>query len=164
MKDSLKYISLVSVFIILIFSVTATNLLLKYDENGSFKYSKEYYEIRFNNVKINYDLDASIKLNDENNFVHFDLNDLNEFIDEKEFHIDLTNLGNKDVFVTNAYISNIDTNVDLEKVDINTSISNGDRISGGSSKRLFVKIKYNGKKSKNKKYFNFNINYAFSKS
>ena len=63
-----------------------------------------------------------------------------------------------------TYISNIDTNVDLEKVDINTSISNGDRISGGSSKRLFVKIKYNGKKSKNKKYFNFNINYAFSKS
>ena len=164
MKGSIKYILLIIVFIVFVCSITITNLFIKYDESGSFDLKKEYYEIRFNNVKINYDLDASIKLNDENNFVHFDLNDLNEFIDEKEFHIDLTNLGNKDVFVTNAYISNIDTNVDLEKVDINTSISNGDRISGGSSKRLFVKIKYNGKKSKNKKYFNFNINYAFSKS
>ena len=38
---------------------------------------------------------------------------LNDFIEEKTFFIDVTNLGNKDAYVTNMFLSNIDTNVDL---------------------------------------------------
>ena len=42
MKDKIKYISLIAVFVILVFSITITNLLLKYDESGSFESNKEY--------------------------------------------------------------------------------------------------------------------------
>ncbi len=164
MKDRIKYISLIAVFIILVFSITITNLLIKYDESGSFKSYKEYYEIRFNNAKIEYDIDTKIKLDNDNSSIHFEISDLNDFIEEKVFYIDVTNLGNKDAYVTNMYLSNIDTNENGDKVDIYTSINNGDRLFGGEKVILIVKIKYNSKESKDKKYYNFNINYAFDSS
>ena len=163
MKNSIKYISLVGVFIILIFSITITNLLLKYDETGTFNYKKEYFDIKFSNAKINYDIDAIIKMNDDDSNLHFELNDLNDYIEEKYFYVDINNLGNQDVTVTNMYFSNIDSSVDSEKVDVFTNIKNGDRISAGSSKRLVVRVKYNSKKSKDKNYYKFNINYSFDK-
>ena len=126
MKEKIKYISLIAVFIILVFSITITNLLLKYDETGSFASNKEYYEIRFNNVKIDYDIDTKIKINNDSSSIHFEIADLNDFIDEKTFYIDVTNLGNKDAYVTNMYLSNIDTNEDSDKVDVFVNINNGD--------------------------------------
>ena len=163
MKDGIKYISLVAVFIIFIFSITITNLLLKYDETGSFVSNKEYYEIRFSNVRINYDIDASIKVNNEDNSLHFKLSNLNDFIEEKTFYIDVTNIGNRNAYVTNMYLTNIDTNEKGDKVDIYTSINNGDKFFGGEQKKLIVKVKYNSKASKDIKYYNFNINYNFDK-
>ena len=163
MKDKIKYISLIAVFVILVFSITITNLLLKYDESGSFESNKEYFDIKFSNIKINYEIDTKIKVNNEGNSLHFELSDLNDFIEEKTFYIDVTNVGNKSAYVTNMYLSNIDTNESGDKVDIYTSINNGDEILGGEQKRLIVKIKYNSKESKEKKYYNFNINYNFDK-
>ena len=163
MKKSIKYISLVGVFIILIFSITITNLLLKYDETGSFVYNKEYYEIRFNNVKINYDIDAVIKTNDKDKNLHFELSNINDYIEEKEFYVDLTNLGNQDVVITDIYYSNFDTSDENEKIDIVTNLQKEDRIDGGSSKRLVVKIKNNNKKTKDIKHYSFNINFKFDK-
>lgn len=163
MKDRIKYISLIAVFIIFVFSITITNLLIKYDESGDFNANKEYFEIRFNNAIIDYDINTKIKINNDDNSLHFEISNLNDFIEEKTFYIDMVNLGNKDAYVTNMYLSNIDTNEDSEKVDIYTSINNGDKILGGEQKRLIVKIKYDSKESKDIKYYNFNINYAFDK-
>ena len=163
MKGSIKYILLIIVFIVFVCSITITNLFIKYDETGSFDLKKEYYEIRFNDTRINYDVDAKIKINNDSNSLHFELSDLNDYIEEKTFYVYMTNLGNQDAYVTNMYLSNIDTNEDSEKVDIYTSINNGDKILGGEQKRLIVKIKYDSKESKDIKYYNFNINYAFDK-
>ncbi len=163
MKDKIKYISLIAVFIIFVFSITITNLLLKYDETGSFVSNKEFYEIRFNNVKIDYDIDTKIKVNNDNNSIHFEIANLNDFIEEKTFYIDVTNLGNKDAYVTNMYLSNIDTNETNDKVDVYISIKNGDILKGGEQQRLIIKVKYNSKESKDIKYYNFNINYSFDK-
>ena len=163
MKDKIKYISLIAVFIIFVFSITITNLLLKYDETGSFVSNKEYYEVRFNNVKIDYDIDTKIKVNNDNNSIHFEIANLNDFIEEKTFFIDVTNLGNKDAYVTNMYLSNIDTNETNDKVDVYVSVKNGDILKGGEQQRLIVKVKYNSKEYKNIKYYNFNINYSFDK-
>jgi hypothetical protein len=163
MKDKIKYISLIAVFIIFVFSITITNLLLKYDETGSFVSNKEYYEVRFNNVKIDYDIDTKIKVNNDNNSIHFEIANLNDFIEEKTFFIDVTNLGNKDAYVTNMYLSNIDTNETNDKVDVYVSVKNGDILKGGEQQRLIVKVKYNSKESKDIKYYNFNINYSFDK-
>ena len=163
MKDKIKYISLIAVFIIFVFSITITNLLLKYDETGSFVSNKEFYEIRFNNVKIDYDIDTKIKVNNDNNSIHFEIANLNDFIEEKTFFIDVTNLGNKDAYVTNMFLSNIDTNETNDKVDVYISIKNGDILKGGEQQRLIIKIKYNSKESKDIKYYNFNVNYSFDK-
>ena len=163
MKDKIKYISLIAVFIIFVFSITITNLLLKYDETGSFVSNKEFYEIRFNNVKIDYDIDTKIKVNNDNNSIHFEIVNLNDFIEEKTFFIDVTNLGNKDAYVTNMFLSNIDTNETNDKVDVYISIKNGDVLKGGEQQRLIIKIKYNSKESKDIKYYNFNVNYSFDK-
>lgn len=163
MKDKIKYISLIAVFIIFVFSITITNLLLKYDETGSFVSNKEFYEIRFNNVKIDYDIDTKIKVNNDNNSIHFEIANLNDFIEEKTFFIDVTNLGNKDAYVTNMFLSNIDTNETNDKVDVYISIKNGDVLKGGEQQRLIIKIKYNSKESKDIKYYNFNVNYSFDK-
>jgi hypothetical protein len=163
MKDRIKYISLIAVFIILVFSITITNLLLKYDDTGSFVSNKEYYEIRFSNVRVNYDIDTIIKVNNEDNSLHFELSNLNDYVEEKTFYIDVTNLGNKSAYVTNMYLTNIDTNEKSDKIDIYTSINNGDRINGGEQKLLIVRVKYNSKESKDIKYYNFNINYNFDK-
>ncbi len=163
MKEKVKYISLIAVFIIFIFSITITNLLLKYDEKGSFNYFKEYYEIRFNNIKINYDIDTTIKVNNNKNYLHFEINDLNDYIEEKVFYIDMNNLGNKKAFVKNAYLSNFDTNAKEDDLKIEYNIENGEEIKGGETKRLIVKLKYKGKNSKDKKYYKFNLNYDFEK-
>ncbi len=163
MKEKIKYISLIAVFIIFVFSITVTNLLIKYDETGVFKSNKEFYEIRFNNAKIDYDINTTIKINNDNNSLHFEIPNLNDYIEEKTFYVDVTNIGNKDVYVANMYISNIDTNESNDKVDVYTSINNGDKLIGGQQKRLIIKIKYNSKESKEVKYYNFNINYNFEK-
>ena len=163
MKDKIRYISLVAVFIIFIFSITITNLLLKYDETGSFVSNKEYFEIRFSNVRVNYDIDTKIMVNNEDNSLHFELSNLNDYIEEKEFYIDVTNIGNKNAYVTNMYLTNIDTNENEDKIDIYTSINNGDTILGGEQKILIVRVKYNSKESKDKKYYNFNLNYNYDK-
>jgi hypothetical protein len=163
MKDKIRYISLVAVFIIFIFSITITNLLLKYDETGSFVSNKEYFEIRFSNVRVNYDIDTKIMVNNEDNSLHFELSNLNDYIEEKEFYIDVTNIGNKNAYVSNMYLTNIDTNENEDKIDIYTSINNGDTILGGEQKILIVRVKYNSKESKDKKYYNFNLNYNYDK-
>jgi hypothetical protein len=164
MKGSIKYILLIIVFIVFVCSITITNLFIKYDETGSFDLKKEYYEIRFNDTRINYDVDAKIKINNDSNSLHFELSNLNDYIEEKTFYVYVTNLDNQDAYVTNMYLSNIDTNENGDKVDIYTSINNGDRLFGGEKVILIVKIKYNSKESKDKKYYNFNINYAFDSS
>ncbi len=164
MKGSIKYILLIIVFIVFVCSITITNLFIKYDETGSFSLKKEYYEIRFNDTRINYDIDAKVKINNDSNSLHFELSNLNDYIEEKTFYVYVTNLGNQDAYVTNMYLSNIDTNENGDKVDIYTSINNGDRLFGGEKVILIVKIKYNSKESKDKKYYNFNINYAFDSS
>ena len=161
MKDGIKYILLIIVFIVFVCSITITNLFIKYDETGSFSLKKEYYEIRFNDTRINYDIDAKVKINNDSNSLHFELSNLNDYIDEKTFYVYVTNLGNKDVYVTNMYLSNIDTNADADKVDVYTSINNGDKILGGEQKKLVIKIKYNSKESKDIKYYNFNVNYDY---
>lgn len=163
MKDKIRVISLIAVFIILVFSITITRLLIKYDESGSFNTNKEFYDIRLSNARINFDTKSTIKINNEDKSIYFELSNLNDFITEKTFYIDLSNLGNKDVIVTNMYYSNINTNIKSDDVDIFVNIKNTDKILGGENKKLVVKVKYNGKKTNDESYYNFNINYNFEK-
>lgn len=159
MKNTLKYIILLILSIILVVSITFTYLKLHYSEKGIIKVNNGYYDIVFSNVLIEND-DAKIKTNDNDDYVHIEINNLIEN-KEIELSLDLKNIGSKDVFVDNFSYANIDSNVDLSKVEIISSLEKNTIIKGGESKKLFVKVKYNGKEKIENSYYNFNINYVF---
>ena len=102
-----------------------------------------------------------IKTNDGSDSIHIEVNNIIEN-KEIELSLDMKNIGSRDVIVDNYYYMNIDSNVDLSKVEITSSIEKNDVIKGGESKKLFIKIKYNGKEKIDNSYYNFNINYVFN--
>lgn len=159
MKNTLKYIILLILSIVLVVSITFTYLDLHYSEKGTIKINNGYYDIVFSNVLVEND-DAKVKINNDEDSIHIGVNNIIEN-KEIELSLDLKNIGSKDVFVDNFSYANIDSNVDLSKIEIISSLEKNTIIKGGESKKLFVKIKYNGKEKIEDSYYNFNINYVF---
>jgi hypothetical protein len=98
----------------------------------------------------------SVKLDNEKKFIHIDIDDLSK---EEQINIDIKNIGNIDGMIKNYAISNIDTNVDNDLIELTSSINNGDVIKKGESKKLTIKIK--NKSNIENVHYNFNINYLF---
>ena len=161
MKNIHNYIAIIILFIVLVFIITITNLYIKYSEKGTINTIKKYYDVMFNNTTIDYDSQISVKTNSDNDSIHIEIPNLKE---RKEFdiYIDATNIGNIDVVVDNYSISNIISNVDNSKVDISASLIKEDVLKGSESKKINIKVKYNGNDKNITPYINFNINYVFN--
>lgn len=155
MKNSLKYILLVIVFIAFVASITVSVLFTRYKEQGNFSLSRKRFEVVFSNVIIDSDR-IKVKLDNDNKSIHIKAKDLK---DKDTISLDIKNIANIDAVVKNYSISNVDTNASNENVVVDTSIQNGDIIKKGETKKLIIKINNN---SKDKDlYYNFNINYLF---
>lgn len=157
MRKGVKYILLVIVFTVLVVGMTVSKLFVSYDEKGVFEYNNKYGEIVFSNVIINGSNDSSVKIDNINNSLHIQIPNLK---DEYTFSVDLQNIGNINMKVKNFSYSNIVSNIDINNIEIISSIKEGDYINGSESKKLIVKVK--SSKNKNEEiYCNFNINYLF---
>ncbi len=161
MKQTTKYILLVLIFIVIVVGITFSFLFIRYDEKGSVEVIKKYYDVMFINTMIEDNKKTSIKLNNNDDSIHISIPNLNE---EKltTFSVDAINIGNIDTYVDNYSISNVDTNANINDVQIEVSLNKDELIKGGESKKINVKVKYNGN-SEEKIYYNFNINYVFNK-
>ncbi len=157
MKNSLKYVILIILFIVLVISVTVSNLFIKYETKGEFNYKNKYYEIKYSNITMNNN-QTMVKIDEENNSIHISIPTLEK---KEVISFDITNIGNSDIIFDNYSITNIDTIVNTDNVIVNTSINKNELIKGGNSKKVIINIINN---NKNNGYYNFNINCLFKES
>lgn len=155
MKNSLKYILLIIVFVVFVVSITMSILFTKYKEQGNFSLSRKKFEVLFTNVLVNND-NIKVKLDNQNKSIHIETNNLT---DTEEVSLDIKNTANIDALLKNYSISNINTNAKEGSIIVYVSTKNGEVIKKGETKKLIVIIK-NNSKDKNI-YYNFNINYLF---
>lgn len=160
MKDKIKYIVLIIIFSLFVFSLTISKLLIKYDDNGVVNVFKEYYDIIFTNPSIDYDSEISVKINNEKDFLHIDIPDLGKY-KRIEISLDANNIGNIPAIVESMTISNIDSSVSNEEINVDISLSKDNIIKGGESKKVNIIVTYDGKEKE--VFYNFNINYVFNK-
>ena len=146
MKQTTKYILLVLIFIAIVVGITFSFLFIRYDEKGSVEVVKKYYDVMFINTMIEDNKKTSIKLNNNDDSIHISIPNLNE---EKltTFSVDAINIGNIDTYVDNYSISNVDTNANINDVQIEVSLNKDELIKGGESKKINVKVKYKDRKS-----------------
>jgi len=161
MKNKLMYIIFVVILILFVSIITISYLLINYKEQGTFEYDKVYNEILLTNTIIDYDTTTSVKLNNEENNIHIDIPDLNEYKTLKTFSIDMENIGNTSVYISDIYYSNNVSNINTEYIKIDSSLKKGDIIKGNEIKRIYIDIKYNGNYKDIIPFYNFNINYSF---
>ena len=162
MKGKIISYSISIVFLILfIFVLTYSYLNTNFSQKGNIDYKKKYYDIVYNNVTIDYDTTMKVKLDSENDTIKVRVNDLNEFKKANSFSIDLTNIGSINAKIKNIRILNIQSNVELQDVNIDISTAKDDIINGGETIKLIICIKYNGKKIIENPYYFFDIKYDF---
>ena len=94
MKNSIKYIILVLVFIVFVVSITASNLFTKYSEQGSFNVIRKNFDIVFSNIIVNSD-NIKVKTDNTNNSIHIET----ENLQEEQISIDVKNIANINIFV-----------------------------------------------------------------
>lgn len=160
MKNGHKYVALIIVFIILVISITVTYLYIHYKEQGTGNFIKKYSDIVFNNVSFDYENDLMIKVDNKNDSIHIQIPELNN---KKaiEINIDALNIGNNDMISDNYTITNVMSNVDNSYVSISSTLDKDDVIKGGDSKKVVIRVKYNGNIKGEIPYYNFNLNYSF---
>ena len=160
MKKAFKYIILLLLVIILVVCITYSHLNLHYSEKGNISINNNYYDIIFGNTMIDND-DVKVKINNDEDYIHIQAKDIVKY-KEITLSLDVKNIGNKDAYLDSFSYSNVDSNVNLDNVEITSSLLKDTTIKGGESKKLVVKIKYNGKEKIEDSYYNFNINYTFN--
>ena len=162
MKGKIISYSISIVFLILfVFVLTYSYLNTNFSQKGNIDYKKKYYDIVYNNVTIDYDTTMKVKLDSENDTIKVRVNDLNEFKKANSFSIDLTNIGSINAKIKNIRILNIQSNVELQDVNIDISTAKDDIINGGETIKLIICIKYKGKKIIENPYYFFDIKYDF---
>ena len=156
MKNSLKYIILIIIFVACVAGITMSYLHIHYKKMGNVKIITKYYDIVFNNVIIG-DSDSSVKIDNDEDYLHIEIP---KFKNNTEIVLDAKNLGNMDAVIDSFSYTNIVTNMNKDFVKVTTSLSKDETIKGGEEKKLIIRIVNNGEAVENP-YYNFNINYVF---
>lgn len=160
-KKKSIYITIVFLFILAVFCVTVSYLIINVKFSGAATIHKNYSGIVFNNTYMEYDSNCSIKMNDEEKFIHINIPNLNEIQSNNSFLVDITNIGNIDKQVYTS-ITNYSSNVDEDNILIDLILDNGSIIKGGETKRVRINVKYlNEKKSNEIPKLSFNVNFNF---
>jgi hypothetical protein len=143
-------------FIALVISVTVSTLYIKYEIKGDFVFTKNYSLIKYSNIIM--DDDIIVKLDEINNSIYVNIPSLKK---ETNISVDVNNIGNEDIVISNYQILNVDTSLNKDNVIITTSLKQDEVIKGGSSKKLLIKITNN---NKNDGHYNFSINTIYKES
>lgn len=161
-KNNFIFIMLFLLIVVLVFSVTITYLVIQKSMSGTGIVETSYYDILFTNTTIDFDSKMEVSINEEEDKICIKIPDVNEFIEENSFTIDVKNIGNIDAYVDRMFLSNLDSNIETEKFNIDISLIKDDIIKGSESKKLKISITYKGEKLEELGYFNFDINYKFN--
>ena len=135
-------------------------LYIHYKEQGTGNFIKKYSDIVFNNVSFDYENDLMIKVDNINDSIHIQIPELNNK-KEIEINIDALNIGNNDMISDNYTITNVMSNVDNSYVSVTSTLNKDDVIKGGDSKKVVIRVKYNGNIKGEIPYYSFNLNYSF---
>lgn len=161
MKEKIKYTLIVLLFIFVVLTCSLYYLFNNFTVRGNADIKKKYYDIKFSNVTIDYETDMTVKLDSDNNTITVKVPDLNKFRKTNSFSIDVTNIGNINAKITNLYIENIFANIDTKNVNLDISLDKNDIVEGGKTKKLNIRITYNGKDVIEQPYYEFSIKYVF---
>lgn len=162
MKRISNYIIFILFFIVFIFIITYSYLNTNFNQKGNMDYKRKYYDIVYSNVTIDYDTTMKIKLDNDNDTISVRVNDLNEFKKTNSFSVDLTNIGNINAIIQSIKIQNIQSNIEPKNVNIDISTEENDIIKGGETKKLIIRITYNGTDKKEDPFYFFDIKYDFN--
>ncbi len=157
----MKYIILTLVFIIFVFTITATYLIINLSEQGTSYVSNNYYDINMSNATIDFETTSKIKLDNDNDVINININDLDKYTKGNSFNIELYNIGNMSACINGIKITDIKSNIDIDLVDIDLSLEKGKIISASEKKILNVLVKYNEKNPEVDEYINFNIRITY---
>ena len=146
-KLEIKYSILILVFIMCVFTITATILIINYNELGTSHIIKDYYDIKLVNASMDYTTLTSVKL--EDNRIVIDIKDLGIYKNENSINVEMRNIGNLDALVNYINITKNSFDVKKEDVNVNMSIKQGDIIESAETKIININIKCNNKKVKN---------------
>lgn len=150
-------ISLILVFCLLVFQITITFITLQSKTKGNVIAKENYSKLLFTNITMNNKTTSNISIDEKNNIIKINIENLNDFKEENYFTIDLVNIGNKKLQITNYELRNINS-FEADKVDINVSLKDNTQLDAKEKIRLKINIKYNGNSAVNN-FYNVNIKF-----
>lgn len=150
-------ISLILVFCLLVFQITITFITLESKTKGNVIAKENYSKLLFTNITMNNKTTSNINIDENNNIIKINIENLNDFKEENYFTIDLVNIGNKKLQITNYELRNINS-FEADKVDINVSLNDNTQLDAKEKIRLKINIKYNGNSAVNN-FYNVNIKF-----
>lgn len=150
-------ISLILVFCLLVFQITITFITLESKTKGNVIAKENYSKLLFTNITMNNKTTSNISIDENNNIIKINIENLNDFKEENYFTIDLVNIGNKKLQITNYELRNINS-FEADKVDINVSLNDNTQLDAKEKIRLKINIKYNGNSAVNN-FYNVNIKF-----
>ncbi|MBQ4263188.1 MAG: hypothetical protein IJB83_02950 [Bacilli bacterium] len=150
-------ISLILVFCLLVFQITITFITLESKTKGNVIAKENYSKLLFTNITMNNKTTSNISIDEKNNIIKINIENLNDFKEENYFTIDLVNIGNKKLQLTNYELRNINS-FEADKVDINVSLKDNTQLDAKEKIRLKINIKYNGNSAVNN-FYNVNIKF-----
>lgn len=150
-------ISLILVFCLLVFQITITFITLESKTKGNVIAKENYSKLLFTNITMNNKTTSNISIDEKNNIIKINIENLNDFKEENYFTIDLVNIGNEKLLITNYEIRNINS-FEADKVDINVSLNDNTQLEAKEKIRLKINIKYNGNSAANN-FYSVNIKF-----
>lgn len=150
-------ISLILVFCLLVFQITITFITLESKTKGNVIAKENYSKLLFTNITMNNKTTSNISIDEKNNIIKINIENLNDFKEENYFTIDLVNIGNKKLQITNYELRNINS-FEADKVDINVSLNDNTQLDAKEKIRIKINIKYNGNSAVNN-FYNVNIKF-----
>lgn len=150
-------ISLILVFCLLVFQITITFITLESKTKGNVIAKENYSKLLFTNITMNNKTTSNISIDENNNIIKINIENLNDFKEENYFTIDLVNIGNEKLQITNYELRNINS-FEADKVDINVSLNDNTQLDAKEKIRLKINIKYNGNSAVNN-FYNVNIKF-----
>lgn len=150
-------ISLILVFCLLVFQITITFITLESKTKGNVIAKENYSKLLFTNITMNNKTTSNISIDEKNNIIKINIENLNDFKEENYFTIDLVNIGNKKLQITNYELRDINS-FEADKVDINVSLNDNTQLDAKEKIRLKINIKYNGNSAVNN-FYNVNIKF-----
>lgn len=161
-KDFLNYSLVILAFSICMFSICYMILSLNMRDFGKTNILNNYYDVVMNNATIDYETTSTIKLDNDKKIIEIKIDDLYKYKNGNSINLELYNIGNMDAIISNMKIIDVETSVNRDKVEINSSIKINDVIEAREERIMNILIKCNENIIEEEDYLNFKISINYN--